>query len=424
MARDMNLKDPAQAARLAQATGQNRGARPGGKNPVLTPAPKPVSKDRVPLPAKGLPPGVTGVPPLPGPGRVVSSIAPSSLTPLERKTFEAAGWTEDVPIPANAAQLLAESQTRYREEEVMLPVGPGTPAVEFDPQPMANLTPERQQEFRQKMAHAAQMMKAQATTTPVAPQSSIPGLAEAQAMADRVQMQNQVDDTIEITDVPEAEPPEPPVQRTQTSQSPSSKPASDTGADIRSDVCPHCLVDRRDAQVAEPPYADKLAFLQAMCGQRPWTKSYELYGGNAILTLRTLTIREVNELYRQTYEDQRSGKFENEVDFYEQLNRYRLFLQIIAFRWMGADGFNHDLADALTPDTNEFGTGFWDRKPLNEQEDPILPRIEKFMIDEVFKTEQLLRAVNLVCGGFNRLAAKMEAVAQDSDFWKPTGEPS
>ena len=53
-----------------------------------------------------------------------------------------------------------------------------------------------------------------------------------------------------------------------------------------------------------------------------------------------------------------------------------------------------------------------------------MEKIQNYINGHVLKTEHLLRAVTFECQKFNRLAAKLEARVDDSDFWKETGQPS
>jgi hypothetical protein len=56
-------------------------------------------------------------------------------------------------------------------------------------------------------------------------------------------------------------------------------------------------------------------------------------------------------------------------------------------------------------------------------ETPLL-LIEDYIFANVLKTEAMFRVVNTACNQFNRLVARLEAMADDSDFWRPTEEQS
>jgi hypothetical protein len=191
--------------------------------------------------------------------------------------------------------------------------------------------------------------------------------------------------------------------------------------------CPHCQWDLSIPDMAEPPYADKMSFLHCMIGDKPYLKEIPLFGGAVVVTLRTLTTKEIDRIYGQAYKDRQDGKLPNELDYWERINRYRLMLQLQSFRSNGANGFSKDLPDGYSQATNPTATGFW---VTAEQEGNMspgetgLPDIEAWLVDEVLKTEAVFRVVNNACNQFNRLVARLEAMADNTDFWKPTGEQS
>lgn len=443
MAKDIDLSQKAKASRLAIATGA---ATPGQPDP-LAKSPLDKTKQRIlPMPkqAAPLPPGVTGTPPMPGPSKIVGfqgvTIDPERMTEAEIATLQAVGWTENVPIPRNVGKVLREAQL-LKEAEVDMPrLDPRTPPIEIKPPvPIESLPPEQRAKFSK-----VQEMFTQATTqladdaatqaTEAAQQASaIPGLSAAAKLAARVQQEAfEIDDDRPKAAAPAPEPVAGYTVHEVNLDPPAAKPTpaapaavSDTGANAGPSICPHCLWHTDDSDIKEPPYADKMAFLRAMCGQKPFSKTYELYGGQAYVTFRSLMVREVNEIYRQTYVDRNSGKFQNDLDYYEQLNIYRLCLQLQKFTWPGPDGFDFDLPDGLSMDTNEFATGVWTKVPHDPMNpEAILPEVENHIREHVLKTESLMKTINLACSDFNRLLAKLEAVAQNPDFWKPTGEPS
>jgi hypothetical protein len=202
-------------------------------------------------------------------------------------------------------------------------------------------------------------------------------------------------------------------------------PVSETGAASTTlSHCPHCEWDLAITDVPEPPYRDRLGFLQTVLGECNFSKEYELYGGQIVVTFRTLTMAELDVVYAQTYHDRGTGKISNELDYYETMNRYRLFLQLQTYR--SRDGkVTHDLHDGYSRKTNPNGTSFW----VDSDEVTLDPGathlgdIEQYLMGTVLKTETVFRTVHNTCRHFNRLVAKMEAMVDNTDFWKPTEEP-
>lgn len=385
-------------------------------------APPPAKKPQTPQSAKPLPAGVTGNPPLPT-GRVVAGIAPSSLTPAERESLEAIGWTDDVPIPSNAAELIQNAQAERLAEAVPMPVSPQHKPIKVETVDIGSLDAGKRNALMASLADAFEAEKQQKEAEIEQRQRSAanmaaPGLADAQRAADVATAR--FTGEAEVVDDRQAPP-----------ESPKPAEASPTGANAGPSHCPHCSWDLGQPDVPEPEYSDKMAFLQCLIGQKPYVKAYPLLGGNVEVAFRTLTTREVDVVYKQAYADQSAGRINTEVDFWERVNRYRLFLQMASYKADGANGFSHDLPDGYSKSTNTDAQGVWVTEAREaELFDETLgsgtgvTAIEDWLISNVLKTEAVFRIVNNACNQFNRLVAKLEAMADNSDFWKPTGEQS
>jgi hypothetical protein len=377
-------------------------------------------------------------------------VVPSNLTEQERAALEAVGWTEDMPIPPSGVTGLLVQAAKEKKAEageaVILPAEAKVTA--FQPpvtKELHELNPEERASILSAMHSLAKFQQAisqEKNDKGAAPMMHQALIAVPKAAASRQPEQAAV---LEIEDDrPQRQPPAAtPTQDAPTEgprQAPSAAPAAkaekekekekyrtETGAEVQPSFCPHCLWDLSQPDVPEPPYADKMSFLHALLGARCWSKEYELFGGAVTVVFRTLTPREIDTVYKQAFSDRALGKLPTEVDFWEKINRYRLFLQLQQLRSNGLPdqgGFFHDLPDALSKSTNESGTGFWwkddDGSYLLQQDATPLPRIEEYIIREVLKTEAVFRVVNNTCHQFNRLVAKMEAMAYHSDFWRPT----
>lgn len=413
----------------------------------------------VPPPAK-LPPGVTGTPPLPT-GRVVGHLSPSTYTAAERAALGAVGYTDDIEMPKTQEGLkqLQEIISQHNEVEVPLPVDPKTPPLTVNTVPISSLPPERQAAVKAAIAGIAQAeketaAKAAASSSFMSKESSVKGLGTAGKTAE--QAINAFRERV-AKNKPQSEEPVYDVDLTPTEQAvvnavgqkldevvnslppPSSKPkapqpppeyapqataVSDTGAAHATlSHCPHCQWDLADVDVPEPPYSDKMGFMHSVLGLKPFVKSYPLFNGLMDVTFRTLTTREVDKVYLQTYADREAGKLPTEFDFWERLNRYRMILQLHTVKVAGESGMFKELPDGYSKATNNTATGVW-VTPEQESELGInktgLPDVEEFLIDEILKTEHVFRTVNAQCNQFNRLCSKLEAMVDNSDFWKPT----
>ena len=427
---------------MARVTGQKKPGQP----PKMMQTPPPAHM-----------PGVKGNPPLPQ-GRAVAQRRPSSLTPEERAKLESIGWDDSMPIPKNMAQLFDQIQSEKLAEtdeaNLPLPVDPRTPKmkppedVPIDKLDAAKkeklrkvLTGQVEAEAEEELDRASQNRMAH---MPHGLQTAYQMVAGAQPRSTRLpEPEIEVDVeagkkpptaktppkefTVVEDDGPDPEdfnPPPPP-------NAPQANKAATIGPDVTATTetgaggngpahCPHCMWDLRLPDVPEPPYHKKISFLHAILGQKCYTDEAELFGGSVVATFRALTTKEIDVVYKQAYRDREMGRAPTEMDFWERVNRYRLFLQLQGLRTTTVEkGFVHDLPDGLSEEANPMATSFWklNEPPPNET---VLPEIEAFIIKNVLKTEAIFRVVNAACNQFNRLVAKMEAMVDNSDFWKPT----
>lgn len=364
---------------------------------------------QTPPPAK-LPPGVKGNPPLPT-GRAVVGISPASLTDAERQALESVGWREGVPIPSQVSEILEEENKKLaaaREVDLPLPVDPRLPPPKYEVVDINSLPSDKQEEFARVRERMTQMSTEEVAAKEAeteerrrqAREMHTPGVAQALRAADQA-AQAKTGSTEPLEE-----------------DIPADKPSS-TGAAPMLAVCPHCswnlaVIDG----IPEPDYPDKISFVHTLLGGKVFTKKVELLGGHLTVTFRTLRLPEVDIIYRQAFLD-KSNKDLNDVDYFEVLNRYRLMLQLINLE---GKGIQEDLADGYSQRTAADCVRPW----INADEEALLtdrtglPEIETWMVENVLKTEAIFRVVFRACNDFNRLVAKLEAMADNSDFWKPT----
>jgi hypothetical protein len=367
-----------------------------------------------------------------------------SLTDLERQTVEAVGWPADQPLPDGAAAVIQEAVTdalaSADEAHLPLPVDPSTPKIKVAPPvALSQLPPERRKKILADLAEMALTEKQQkesaekeARRSLLAQAGRVPGLGEAMTAARQVAGEGP---TLEVED-DSGLPPQPPpparprqpeaddadAERAFREDEPARGP-SETGADPRPAFCPHCDHDLSVESVPEPEYGEKMTFLHSVLGQRCYTRDYPLFGGQVTATLRTITVRELDACFKQAFFDVHKRPEATQLDFYEAVNRYRFMLQLQRLR--GPD-FDHDLPDGLSPEDNPGAVATYAVPEgwAPEEGGTALPLVEKHVVENVLKTETLFRVCNTACRQFNRAVAKMEALVDKSDFWKPTGAPS
>lgn len=391
-------------------------ARVTGKQPANLPPPPQKQ-------GQALPPGVTGDLPLPT-GKVVKVVNPSSMTPQERAALDAVGWTEAKEIPEG---LIDEATARKVAEadEVVLPIDPRTPPAKMDTKPISQVTAEERGQALAALQQSQALLMAQQT---------VPGMTEALAAVAQSQqftaqkraaeVQLEVEDDRDKVKKNNPEPASEPEVAKSTFEE-SLPPGGETGADAMPAVCRHCGHDLTDTNVPEPSYQEKMVFLHAMLGEKTFVKEYELFGGNIAATFRTLTTREIDVVYKQAWRDRERGVVVTDIDYWERINRYRLFLQLLCLKSTATGGFIHDMPDGLSKETNPGCEATWNlgEMTVDPNETP-LPMIEEWIIENVLKTEAIYRVVNTTCNEFNRLVARLEAMADNSDFWRRTEEQS
>jgi hypothetical protein len=152
-----------------------------------------------------------------------------------------------------------------------------------------------------------------------------------------------------------------------------------------------------------------------------------MFGGNLRVTFRSLTVREIDTLYQEAFRAQKEGLIATPADYYEYLNRLRLYLQIQGFSAQSTS-LHIKLPDGLSEDTHQGAASYWEpflQKASKLKEDvPLIKQIEDYVVEEVLKTEHLQRTITHECSKFNKLVAKLEAAVDNPDFWKETEQPS
>lgn len=375
-----------------------------------------------PPPAKPVP-GVTGTIPLPV-GQPIK--IQSSYTEKERQALRQAGVSETQAIPGNMADILAQaSQMAVRDATVdlPLPVDPRTLPLKANTINTSTMTPEQRALVNKNVQEALALEQrrhdeaVEQQRQAQLPESVQTALGLAQSITNRTQSSfDVVDDRATTKNSPAA------------TVAPSSEPGSDeavgikpseTGANVVTH-CPHCEWPMDIPDIPEPEYVEKMSFLQSILGQKNYNKEYPLFGGVIKVIFRTLTTQEIDTVYKQVYRERVLGQLPTEPDFWERINRLRLYLQLQTIK---SSEFLHDLPDGLSVETNPHATSHWKFDNLPPEE-TVLPYIEAHILEAVLPTESLNRIVTQTCNRFNRLVAKMEALVDNSDFWQKTEGPS
>jgi hypothetical protein len=319
------------------------------------------------------------------------------LTPSEKEALEASGWKEGDPIPTNFAEVLASAQTPA-VDEVVLP-GSDAPTAEQD------VGRQALEDAKELLAQAKQREKLALSGADESVQKAMGVAAGVTAPDENIVVDDTEDETYDT-----------------------GQEKSETGAMAPMQFCPHCSRDLKQKSL-EPSDTDKQKFLQALLGQIPFQKVYRLMDGKLSVTLRSLTPLELDSCFDQAYEDRKDGKLEAPDAYFEQINRYRVALQLVRIqageivhvfpadtgKWMKK--FEDEDPNCLsTPEKTEEGEEGAPRKPVGT--------IADYVFSYVIKTESLNRIIGGLMGEFNSLLIKLEANAHSSDFWSTTRSPT
>ena len=196
-------------------------------------------------------------------------------------------------------------------------------------------------------------------------------------------------------------------------------------------ICPQCGWDCNMPVIEDPSHTDKLGFLHMLLGQKVFTKRYLLYSGHLRVSLRSLTLREIDVLYQETFKAQKMGVITTDHDYYEYLNRLRLYLQLTSLSAQQS-ALHITLPDGLTKETHPSAESFWDvflkekgcYKEETDNGSSLVDQIKDYVLTNVLCTEHLHRIVSNTCSKFNRLVVKLEVCVDDPNFMNEIEQPS
>lgn len=210
-----------------------------------------------------------------------------------------------------------------------------------------------------------------------------------------------------------AEPPPPPPPSRPAADEPSPSSTGVTAPPLPQ-LCPHCGWDLSLPHDIEVTDADKVLFVESLLAERPFQKEYELLGGRMTVTFRALTGAELDTIFAQCFHERATGELKSEFDFYERVNRYRAFLQLVSLR---SDRFLHEFPEGFTKETNPHAATHYELPESLDPRETGLRLVADYVVTTALKTETLMRVVLAKCRQFNRLLAHLEAMADNADFF-------
>jgi hypothetical protein len=187
---------------------------------------------------------------------------------------------------------------------------------------------------------------------------------------------------------------------------PSPAAASVVGTTVPPAECPHCGHGLADPPT-EPSEDDKYHFAQTVLFGAPFTRRYELLGGRLKVSFRTLSTTSADLCLRQCGLDTAAGELKTLNEFVPRLISYRM-AAALASVWV--DDVEYDVAGPADQMLAEARQKV-DLTPL-----PALLRAVRSM--KPLDQEPVWRLLQVQYQRFARLAAVLEARADDPNFWQ------
>jgi hypothetical protein len=316
------------------------------------------------------------------------------------------------PIPPGLADQIAAVKKKFHADEVVarqevaavgathrLKPPPTRDISELDPRAIAELTA-----FAQQYKDAASRPAAPAINMP-------PALAASIAAVERLTPTTTTRGETEV--VIEEEIPDP-----ATAGSPASMPSpaaselpADTGTIGRDDTCPKCFHDRRIEFKAEPTKTETHNFVVAILSGQRFFSQASLFGGELIVTFRSLLSREAEAVLQQLRYDTLDGKLTSEAHYMARMGDYRLAMGIAKV----ADRNGAVIVEI--PNETDFG----EAEEAEKTHKTIALQMHEWFIDNLAKNETARRIYGQQHRQFQRVHEALEVRAADPNFWNGIG---
>lgn len=326
-----------------------------------------------------------------GPLPIGVPVSAADLTEQERKDLQSIGWKDGDAVPADLPQAIADMKKEATDLGSMPPPAkPDTPPLQMpDEVDIESLPEEKRKELSSLIEQAGEQYEAAKSAKPN------PALETANQQVRNAAL-GRTDKEITFVDDREEK---------QSAEATQPQEPATTGEELK--LCPHCNWDLSQSDPIIVTEEDKNTFLIATLGGKPWVKTFSLMGDRLQITVRQLKTYELDECYKQAQRLQRDNPEAPMEEFFEQMMRYRICLQLVEVR---TDEDIHEFPSEL----NE-----WDEASHNA-----LPAIENKIYREVISTDSLGRIFSKVTGEFERLVGKLEVQVENPDFWKEASSPA
>ena len=317
------------------------------------------------------------------------------LTEFEQEGLKQLGIVSDTSkLPSNIAEKISAAMKDAQKPMAMLNAGP---LKIPDPVDFNDIPDEKKKDIADFIKGAAafkkEVQQQQATKTADPPLD--PKIFKEPEI---------IDDLIQ----PKAE------TKTYTPQESSADTSADSGLMSKDAIltCPHCGWDTTKADLVEIDADDKLDFVQSILGGIRYKKVYEIFGGRLKVTFRTLTTAESDMAYKQLVVDAQNdvqSKIVGDTSFYwRTLMAYRVA--------MAVERLESDVNIVEIPPILEIEV---DDEKYQRPNTKLFALFDD-LVEQIIPTELMRNTISHLYTEFQSLCEKLQAMAEQKDFWKAT----
>jgi hypothetical protein len=174
--------------------------------------------------------------------------------------------------------------------------------------------------------------------------------------------------------------------------------------------CPHCGWDLKKSDDVVVSDDDKINFVQSILGSVRFKKAYQLFGGRITIVFRTLTVAESDMAYKQLIVDSnndiQSRIISDTMFYWRTLMAYKAVMSVERIE-SEAGVLQIDPIMDIEVDPSEY------KKPNTK-----LFALFDDLVEQIMPSDVMRNAVSNCYNQFNSLVEKMQAMAEDKDFWK------
>ena len=330
------------------------------------------------------------------------------VSDFTRKTLAQFGWQDNDPIPADLGEWLVkvkETLPTSSRTDILIDANLMAPgAVEFVKAQLAEAKSvaavlDKQKEKQQQLEKIAPQIRGQYESV----------LRQLEVVDDRAAQES-------ASGPAESAPAKTEDAPAQTEKDPAPAPAApgetETALAAFSPApvipfCPRCGWNMRQKFESVPTERDKEDFLATILGNSRFRKTYELFGGKIVITLRSLMAEENRLIYRQLVLDQADKQVATEAEWYLRFQDYRLACSLERV----ATAAGKVLAEI--PELNVSGFKTSETEPFATP----IPAQLQFVNKTALGHEATRRLIAQNLSNFQRLVEAMEAMALEPSFW-------